>query len=132
MIITIVFTINNHPLISGDMVMSGRGLSTIPKIFPGEADKGAAGCDGPPAASPGALHPTPSFTSKAFVGLLHTTVKFLINFHIWLILLVSLCVEIVGSPHLPIMPKENKSERIMKRLLKGCHLQCHRLFLKIY
>lgn len=74
-IITIVLRVNDYHLTSGYLVMLGGGLSTVPKIFPGETDEGTAGCDVPPSASPCALHPSPSFTSNATVGLIQIMVK---------------------------------------------------------
>lgn len=55
---------------SGDLVLLGGRLSTVPKIFSGEADKGATRCYDPPPAPPGALHPSSSLTGDVIVVLI--------------------------------------------------------------
>lgn len=75
MIILIALQINDYHPTSGDLVMSGGGLSIIPKILPRETDKRTAGCYGPPPASPCAFHPSLAFTSNATVGLIEIMVN---------------------------------------------------------
>ena len=67
---------NTHHSSSGDLVVPGGGLRTVPSVLPREADAGAAGRHDPPAQEARALHPQAAVAGEKKLVRLSTFIRY--------------------------------------------------------